>query len=87
MSLAEIFVVVGLDESVHTAVEIRDKVQSEGRICEICSLCPKLEKQSAETVAGDASWTQVDKTPSGRNASVNFRGFLPEDMFLCYRTV
>ena len=71
---------VGLDEAVHPSSEIRANVESEGRICEICSVCPKLE--GART---DAGWTTVHKTPSGRNASVNFRGLLPEDVFLSYR--
>eukprot|EP01050_Picozoa_sp_SAG11_P001911 SAG11_NODE_91_length_17102_cov_37.671343_2_plen_669_part_00 len=80
-ALAEIFVVVGLDEAEHSRSQIVEQVDSEGRLCDICTVCPN-EKQAPP---GD-DWAMADKTPMGRSASVNFQGFMPKDIFLCCQT-
>ena len=78
--LADYFVVVGLDEQEHPPADIWAKVRRDGHICEIATVSARDEFPLPED-----GWAVATKTPTGRSATVNFRGMFPEDVFLCFR--
>jgi pentatricopeptide repeat protein len=78
--LADYFVVVGLNEEQHPSSKIWDAVKREGHVCEICT----VNVRDADAAAAEG-WVVCRQTPTGRSATVNFRGMFPEDVFLCYR--
>lgn len=78
--LADYFVVVGLNDEQHPSAQIWDAVRNEGHVCEVATVTAR----DADGAAA-AGWVVCKQTPTGRNATVNFRGMFPDDIFLCYR--